>query len=138
MNADVLERASVQRRANQAYLAFAAAGYLNVSLQKTKGTHFATILIMKTFAWNSEKNDLLKAERGISFEEIVLSIQLGDEVDIFEHPNQERYPGQKVAVVLVEGYAYLVPFVENDEEIFLKTIIPSRKATKQYGGGSHE
>ena len=93
---------------------------------------------MRTFAWNSEKNDLLKAERGISFEDIVLNIQLGNEVDIFEHPNQERYPGQKISVVLVEGYAYLVPFVETEEEIFLKTIIPSRKATKQYVGGSYE
>ncbi len=93
---------------------------------------------MKTFAWNSEKNDLLKAERGISFEEVVLNIQLGKEVDIFEHPNQERYPGQKISVVVIEEYAYLVPFVENEEEIFLKTIIPSRKATKQYLGGSDE
>lgn len=57
---------------------------------------------------------------------------------MFEHPNQERYPGQKVLVVIIEGYAYLVPFVESDTEIFLKTIIPSRKATKQYVGGSHE
>jgi len=92
---------------------------------------------MKSFAWNSEKNDLLKVERGISFEEIILNIQLGNEVDIFERPNQERYPGQKISVVLVEGYAYLVPFVESDEEIFLKTIIPSRKATRQYVGGSY-
>ncbi|MCU0736049.1 MAG: hypothetical protein MUF20_11110 [Methylotetracoccus sp.] len=67
-----------------------------------------------------------------------MNIQLGNEVDIFEHPNQERYPGQKISVVLVEGYAYLVPFVESEEEIFLKTIIPSRKATKQYVGGSYE
>ena len=93
---------------------------------------------MKTFAWNSEKNELLKAERGISFEEVVLNIQLGNEVDIFEHPNQERYPGQQISVVVIEGYAYLVPFVESEEEIFLKTIIPSRKATKQYLGGSDE
>nr|MBS0021778.1 toxin [Gammaproteobacteria bacterium] len=93
---------------------------------------------MKAFAWNSEKNDLLKSERDISFEEIVLNIQLGNEVDIFEHPNQERYPGHKVSVVLVEGYAYLVPFAENEEEIFLKTIIPTRKATKQYVSGSNE
>ena len=90
---------------------------------------------MRTFAWSSNKNDRLKAERGISFEDIVLNIQLGNEVDIFEHPNQERYPGQKISVVLVEGYAYLVPFVESEEEIFLKTIIPRRKATKQYVGG---
>lgn len=93
---------------------------------------------MKTYAWNSEKNDLLKEERGISFEEIVLNIRLGNEVDLFEHPNQERYPGQKISVVLIEGYAYLVPFLENEEEIFLKTIIPSRKATKQYAGGGDE
>lgn len=93
---------------------------------------------MKTFVWNSEKNDLLIAERGISFEEVVLNIQLGNEVDIFEHPNQERYPGQKISVVVIESYTYLVPFVENEEEIFLKTIIPSRKATKQYLGGSDE
>ena len=93
---------------------------------------------MRVFSWSSEKNDLLKKERGISFEDVVLNIQLGNEVDIFEHPNQERDPGQKISVVLVEGYVYLVPFVEGEEEVFLKTIIPSRKATKQYVGGSHE
>lgn len=93
---------------------------------------------MKAFAWNSEKNELLKAERGISFEEVVLNIQLGNEVDIFGHPNQDRYPGQQISVVVIEGYAYLVPFIENEEEIFLKTIIPSRKATKQYVGDSDE
>lgn len=93
---------------------------------------------MKTFAWNPEKNDWLRAERGITFEEVVLNIQLGNEVDIFEHPNQQRYPGQKILVVIIEDYAYLVPFVENDEEIFLKTIIPSRKATKQYLGDTDE
>ncbi|MES9986268.1 MAG: BrnT family toxin [Candidatus Thiodiazotropha endolucinida] len=93
---------------------------------------------MKTFAWNSEKNELLKRERGISFEEVVLNIQLGNEVDIFEHPNQERYSGQQIFVVIIEGYVYLVPFIENEEEVFLNTIIPSRKATKQYLGGSDE
>lgn len=92
---------------------------------------------MKTFAWNSEKNEVLKAERGISFEEIVLNIQLGYEVDVFDHPNQERYPGQKISVVLIEDYAYLVPFVETESEVFLKTIIPSRKTTKKYIGGSN-
>jgi len=59
-------------------------------------------------------------------------------LDIYDHPNQERYPGQKVSVVIVESYAYLVPFVENNEEIFLKTIIPSRKATKYYIGEPNE
>lgn len=68
----------------------------------------------------------------------MLNIQLGHEIDVFEHPNKKRYPGQKISVVVIEGYAYLVPFVESEEEIFLKTIIPSRKATKQYLGGSDE
>ena len=89
---------------------------------------------VKTYVWNPEKNELLKQDRGISFEEIVLNIHLGNEVDIYDHPNQERYPGQKISVILVENYAYLVPFIESDEEIFLKTIIPGRKATRQYTG----
>ena len=93
---------------------------------------------MKAYAWNSEKNERLINERGISFEDIVVNIHLGNEVDIYDHPNQDRYPGQKISVVIVEDYAFLVPFVENDEEIFLKTIIPSRKATKQYTGGKDE
>jgi len=93
---------------------------------------------MKSYVWNAEKNDWLKEERNISFEAVVLNIQLGNEVDIYDHPNRKRYSGQKVSVVLIEGYAYLVPFVENEDEIFLKTIIPSRKATKIYAGGSNE
>ncbi len=93
---------------------------------------------MKSYAWNAEKNGLLKTERNISFEDVVLNIQLGNEVDIYDHPNQKRYPSQKISVILIEGYAYLVPFVEKEDEIFLKTIIPSRKATKQYTGGSNE
>jgi hypothetical protein len=87
---------------------------------------------MKYYNWNPEKNELLKRERHISFEEIVFHIEKGDEVDLFEHPNQERYPNQKISVVVVDDYAYLVPYVESETEIFLKTIIPSRKATKQY------
>jgi len=93
---------------------------------------------MKSYAWNAKKNDLLKRERNISFEDVVLNIQLGNEVDIYDHPNQECYPGQKISVVFIESYAYLVPFVESEDEIFLKTIIPSRKATKQYSGASNE
>jgi uncharacterized DUF497 family protein len=93
---------------------------------------------MKTFAWSPEKNVLLKEERGISFEEVVLNIQLGNELEIFDHPNQDRYPGQKISVVWIEGYAYLVPVVERHDEIFLKTIVPSRKATKRYRDGKHE
>jgi hypothetical protein len=93
---------------------------------------------VKTYAWSTEKNDFLQRERGVSFEDVVLNIQLGNEIDVVEHPNQERYPGQKISVVLIEGYAYLVPFVEAEDEIFLKTIIPSRKATKHYAGGTDE
>lgn len=87
---------------------------------------------MKHYNWDPSKNEKLKTERNISFEEVVFHIGQGDEVDIFEHPSQERYPGQKISVVLIEGYAYLVPYVESETEIFLKTIIPSRKATKKY------
>lgn len=88
---------------------------------------------MKPFAWNDEKNRLLKKERGISFEEVVFHIEAGDILDVFDHPNQERYPGQKIYAISVEDYVYLVPYLETDHEVFLKTIIPSRKATKHYG-----
>ena len=93
---------------------------------------------MKHYAWSAEKNEQLRNERGISFEAIVFHIEAGDEVDVFEHPNQDRYPGQKISVVVIDGYAYLVPYVESDDEIFLKTIIPSRKATKQYANEDDE
>lgn len=89
---------------------------------------------MKHYAWDPDKNEKLKLERGVSFEEIVFHIEHGDEVDVLEHSNRAKYPGQKIAVVIVEGCAYLVPYVETDEEIFLKTIIPSRKATRKYSG----
>ena len=86
---------------------------------------------MKHFNWDPAKNDRLKRDRNISFEEVVFHIESGDEVDIFEHPNQDRYPGQRVSVAAVDNYAYLVPFVESEAEVFLKTIIPSRAATKR-------
>jgi len=90
---------------------------------------------MKPISWNAEKNALLKAERGVSFEDVVFHIMAGDILDTFDHPNQRRYPGQQIHVIAIEEYVYLVPFVESDEEVFLKTIIPSRKATKSYLGG---
>ena len=93
---------------------------------------------MKRYSWNAEKNEQLKKTRGISFEEVVFHIQAGDEVNVYFHPNKERYPGQKVSVVIINDYAYLVPFVESEGELFLKTIIPSRKATKEYVGESNE
>jgi uncharacterized DUF497 family protein len=86
----------------------------------------------KIYNWNSDKNQLLKKERGISFERIVFEIGSGNELDVLEHPNQEKYPGQRISMVQVDDYVYAVPYVETDTEIFLKTIIPSRKATKQY------
>lgn len=87
---------------------------------------------MKYFSWNSEKNESLKRERGVSFEEVVFYIERGSLLDIMGHPNQERYPGQRIFVVNIDDYAYLVPFVESESEVFLKTIIPSRKATNTY------
>jgi uncharacterized DUF497 family protein len=89
---------------------------------------------MKPISWNPEKNVLLKDERGVSFEEVVFHIMAGDILDTLDHPNQERYPGQQIHVIAIEEYVYLVPFLETDEEVFLKTIIPSRKATKSYLG----
>ena len=89
---------------------------------------------MKLYAWNAEKNEQLIRERNISFEEIVVNIQQGNELDVLEHPNPDRYAGQKISVVLVDDYVFLVPFVETGEEIFLKTVIPSRKATRHYLG----
>ena len=87
---------------------------------------------MKQINWNAEKNQTLMKERGVSFEDIVFSIQQGDLLDDLSHPNKDKYPNQRLLVINVEGYAHLVPYVENEEEIFLKTIIPSRKATKKY------
>ena len=88
---------------------------------------------MKTFRWNQEKNAELKRNRRISFEDVVLAIDSGGLLDVVEHPNRQRYPKQAVFVVVVTAYVYLVPFVEEPEYIFLKTIIPSRKATREYG-----
>lgn len=89
---------------------------------------------VKRFNWNADKNEQLRLDRGISFEEILFHIENGDVLDILEHPNQQQYQGQRIFVVAVNEYVYLVPFVEDDREVFLKTIIPSRKATKKYLG----
>lgn len=95
---------------------------------------------MKPFRWDPEKNERLKAGRGISFEEIVLAIEEGGLKDFLVHPNQKRYRGQVVLVVAYRDYVFLVPSVEEAEHYFLKTIIPSRKATRDYLGteGSDE
>ena len=93
---------------------------------------------MKYFSWNEEKNERLKRERNVSFEEVVFHIERGDLLDIVEHPHQESYQGQRLFIVNIEGYGYLVPFTESEEEVFLKTIIPSRKATKKYLQGKNK
>ncbi len=93
---------------------------------------------MKNINWNTEKSVALKMSRGICFEDIVFFIERGEILDDYLHPNQKSYPGQRIMVIGVAGYAYLVPYVENEEELFLKTIIPSRKATQQYLGEKHE
>ncbi|ABK98574.1 BrnT family toxin [Pelobacter propionicus] len=87
---------------------------------------------MKPINWNSDKNVALKIERGVSFEEVLVAISQGALLDVVIHPNEEKYQNQRIFIVRIRGYAYLVPFVETDGEIFLKTVIPSRNATKRY------
>ena len=87
---------------------------------------------MKPFRWSPEKNEQLQLDRGISFENMVVSVESGGLMDILAHPNLAKYPKQKMLVVASDGYAYLVPFVEEDDHFFLKTVIPSRKATRDY------
>ncbi len=84
------------------------------------------------YEWNSEKNEWLKRERGISFERIVFHLSQGDIWKTADQPDQEKYPGKRIYFVDVVGCIHLVPFVEENEYIFLKTIIPSRKATREY------
>ncbi|MGC1404561.1 MAG: BrnT family toxin [Thermodesulfobacteriota bacterium] len=90
---------------------------------------------MKHYDWNDEKNELLKKLRGVSFEQVVLAIGSGDLIDRIKHPNKEKYPNQRVFLIKIEGYIYSVPYIEDEEIIFLKTIIPNSKATKKYLGG---
>mgnify|MGYP005997336199 CR=1 FL=1 len=93
---------------------------------------------MKSFDWNPEKNQKLIEERGFSFEDAcyyLLNGGLGDDVS---HPNSGKYPNQRIFVIDVDGYVYLVPYVESEQHIFLKTIIPSRKATRDYLGETDE
>ncbi len=93
---------------------------------------------MDYYKWSHEQNEKLKTERGISFEQIVMHIEKGDLLDIVAHPNQEKYPNQQLLVVEINHYVFLVPFIENKTGKFLKTIIPSRKATRDFLGGRNE
>ena len=87
---------------------------------------------MKPINWNAEKNQLLMSERGVSFEDVVFALQSEGLLDDLKHPDTEKYPHQRMLVVKIENYAWLVPYVESDNDLFLKTVIPSRKATKRY------
>jgi hypothetical protein len=87
---------------------------------------------MKRYHWNDEKNEQLKKDRGICFEDVVYFLEQDLLLDSFDNPNQKKYHGQKLYVIDIDGYAYIVPFVESEDSVFLKTIIPSRKATKKY------
>ncbi|MCE5211937.1 MAG: toxin [Deltaproteobacteria bacterium] len=89
---------------------------------------------MKSINWSTEKSVVLKSSRGICFEDVVFFVERGDILDDYLHPNQKDYPGQRMMVINIANYAYLIPYVENEEELFLKTIIPSRKATQRYLG----
>jgi uncharacterized DUF497 family protein len=89
---------------------------------------------MKRYHWNDEKNEQLKKDRGICFEDVVYFLEQGLLLDGFDNPNQKKYPGQRLYVIEIDRYAYVVPFVESEDSVFLKTIIPSRKATKKYLG----
>ena len=84
------------------------------------------------YDWNPKKNEWLKKERKISFEEVVFHLSQGDVWKVADHPDQKNYPGQKIYFVMIEDYIYLVPHIIEKEYIFLKKIIPSRKATREY------
>jgi hypothetical protein len=89
---------------------------------------------MKHINWNVNKSLLLKRLRGICFEDVIFHIARGDLLDDYQHPNQQKYEGQRILIIRINNYAYLVPYVENEDELFLKTIIPSREATEKYLG----
>ncbi len=89
---------------------------------------------VKPFCWNDKKNIQLQAEREINFEMVVSAITEGNVLDIIENQKKEKYPSQRIFVIRINQYVYLVPFVENDQEIFLKTIISSRKMKEKYLG----
>lgn len=90
------------------------------------------------FEWNPEKNEWLKKKRNISFEKVIFHLLQGNVWKIADHPDQKNYSGQKIYFVVIENYVYLVPYIIEKDYIFLKTIIPSRKATKMYLKGKED
>ena len=94
---------------------------------------------MKLFDYNRDKSIKLKEQRGVSFEEVIDALKNNRLLDTLEHPNKKRYGKQRIFIVEHKGYAYGIPFIEDDKRIFLKTIYPSRKYTKKYlKGGKNE
>ena len=87
---------------------------------------------MKNIRWDEQKNEWLKRNRGLGFERVAVLIEQGQVLEVMDHPDHTKYPKQKMAIVEIDGYACLVPYVDNEEGVFLKTIIPNRKATKKY------
>ena len=98
----------------------------------TNGTHGDRVILMSEFDWSDEKNEVLERTRQVCFEDDVVCIQNGDVLDVIRHPNRERYPNQNMIVLNVGGYVWLIPYVKAKGVRFLKTIIPSRKATREY------
>ncbi len=93
---------------------------------------------MEHYNWSNEKNEKLKIERGVSFEQVVIQIAGGNLKAVYEHPNRSKYDNQSILVVEINRYCYLVPYFGDENGKFLKTIIPSRKATKMYIGDGNE
>jgi uncharacterized DUF497 family protein len=89
---------------------------------------------VKQILWDSDKNATLRKDRNVCFEDVLFALERGDLLDRLDHPNQAKYPGQRILIVKIADYAYIVPYVETDQYMFLKTVIPSRKATKRYLG----
>ena len=87
---------------------------------------------MTVFDWDDKKNEKLKKERNVSFEEVIVAIESKKLLDIVEHKNKRKYKKQKIFIVEIDNYAYCVPFEEDNEMVFLKTIFPSKKLTKKY------
>jgi len=104
----------------------------DLSISDRVSVEYIRHTFMKYYDWNDEKNELLKKLRGVSFEQVVLAIASGDLVDRLKHPNPGKYPDQLVFLVQIGDYIYSVPFVEDDQRVFLKTLIPDRKATKKH------
>jgi len=87
---------------------------------------------MKPFDWNRQKSTILRSSRGIGFEEVVNAINEGHILAVIEHPNKHKYPNQKIYIIDFDDYIYCIPFIEDNEKIFLKTIYPSRKYTNKF------